>query len=52
MSAIGKRVQFAIVTKESLEKCSKILQKVDVYIDGESGVPQEEEDIFEKYIKI
>lgn len=57
MSVIGKRVQFAFGTKEALEKSNKILQKVDVYIDRESGtlyiVPQEEEeDLFEKYIKI
>ena len=57
MSIIGKRVQFAIGTKEALEKSNKIFQKVDVYIDRESGtlyiVPQEEEeDLLEKYIKI
>ena len=42
----GKTVKFAIGTKESLNKCGKILQQVDIFIDGESGilyiVPQEE----------
>lgn len=44
---IGKRFKIAIGTKESLNKCGKILQQVDCFIDGESGtlyiVPQEEE---------
>ena len=63
MSMNGKIVKFAIGTKESLEKSNKIFQKVDIYIDGESGIlyivpqeeyiePQKEEDLFEKYIKI
>lgn len=47
MSMIGKPLKIAIGTKESLQKCGKILQQVDVFIDGESGtlyiVPQEEE---------
>lgn len=44
---IGKRFKIAIGTRESLNKCGKILQQVDCFIDGESGtlyiVPQEEE---------
>ena len=43
----GKMVKFAIGTRESLNKSGKILQQVDVFIDGESGVlyivPQENE---------
>ena len=43
----GKTVKFALGTRESLNKCDKILQQVDIFIDGESGilyiVPQEEE---------
>ena len=45
---VGKTVKFAIGTRESLNKCNKIFQKVELYIDGESGVlyiiPQEEND--------
>ena len=44
---VGKTVKFAIGTRESLNKCGKILQQVDCFIDGESGtlyiVPQEDE---------
>lgn len=44
---VGKTFKIAIGTRESLNKCDKILQQVDVFIDGESGtlyiVPQEEE---------
>lgn len=47
MSMIGKTFRIAIGSRESLKKCNKILQKVDCYIDGESGtlyiVPQEDE---------
>lgn len=43
----GKMFKIAIGTKESLNKCGKILQQVDCFIDGETGtlyiVPQEEE---------
>ena len=43
----GKRFKIAIGTRESLNKCGKILQQVDCFIDGETGtlyiVPQEEE---------
>ena len=44
---VGKMFKIAIGTRESLNKCSKILQQVDCFIDGETGtlyiVPQEEE---------
>ena len=33
----GKTVRFALGSKESLLKSDKILQKVEMYIDGESG---------------
>ena len=43
----GKRFKIAIGTRESLNKCGKILQQVDCFIDGQTGtlyiVPQEEE---------
>ena len=43
----GKMFKVAIGTRESLNKCGKILQQVDCFIDGETGtlyiVPQEEE---------
>ena len=44
---IGKTFRIAIGTKESLKNTNKILQQVDCFIDGESGilyiVPQEDE---------
>lgn len=44
---VGKTFKIAIGTRESLNKYNKILQQVDCFIDGESGilyiVPQEEE---------
>ena len=44
---VGKRFKIAIGTRESLKNTNKILQQVDCFIDGESGilyiVPQEEE---------
>ena len=44
---IGKRFRIAIGTRESLKNTNKILQQVDCFIDGESGilyiVPQENE---------
>lgn len=44
---VGKMFKIAIGTRESLNKCGKILQQVDCFIDGETGclyiVPQEEE---------
>lgn len=47
---VGKMVKFALGTRESLKHCDKILKKVEIYIDGESGilyvVPEEEENIF------
>ena len=33
----GKTVKFALGSKESLMKMDRILQKVEMYIDGESG---------------
>ena len=45
MGMTGKMVRFALGTQEQLRSLNKILQKVDIYIDGESGtlyvVPQE-----------
>jgi hypothetical protein len=45
---ISKPVRFALGSRESLKHCDKILQKVEVYIDGESGtlyiVPEEEDE--------
>ena len=44
---IGKTFRIAIGAKESLKNTNKILQQVDCFIDGESGilyiVPQENE---------
>ena len=44
---VGKMFKIAIGTRESLNRCGKILQQVDCFIDGESGtlyiIPQEEE---------
>lgn len=44
----GKPVRFALGSRESLKHCDKILQRVEVYIDGESGilyiVPEEEDE--------
>ena len=44
---VGKRFKIAIGTRESLNKCGKILQQVDCFIDGQTGtlyiVPQEDE---------
>ena len=43
---IGKKVKFAIGTRESLYKLNKNLTEVEMYIDGESGtlyiVPKED----------
>ena len=33
----GKRFKIAIGTRESLNKCGKILQQVDCFIDGQTG---------------
>jgi hypothetical protein len=45
---INKQVRFALGSRESLKHCDKILQRVEVYIDGESGtlyiVPEEEDE--------
>ena len=44
---VGKRFKIAVGTRESLNKCGKILQQVDCFIDGQTGtlyiVPQEDE---------
>ena len=44
----GKPVRFALGSRESLKHCDKILQRVEIYIDGESGtlyiVPEEEDE--------
>ena len=44
---VGKMFKVAMGTRESLNKCGRILQQVDCFIDGETGtlyiVPQEEE---------
>lgn len=44
---VGKQVRFALGSRESLNHCDKILQRVEVYIDGDSGilyiVPEEED---------
>ena len=44
---VGKMFKIAIGTRESLNKCGKILQQVDCFIDGESGtlyvIPQEDD---------
>ena len=34
----GKTVRFAIGDRKSLMESKKILQKVEMYVDGESGV--------------
>ena len=50
---VGKTVKFAIGNKESLMKSNKILQKVEVYIDGESGtlyiVPEDNTELVSKF---
>lgn len=35
---VGKNVKFALGNRESLLKSNRILQKVEMYIDGESGI--------------
>ncbi len=51
----GKMVKFAIGTKENLMKMNKIFQKVEMYIDGESGClyicPVEEPLVLENEMK-
>jgi hypothetical protein len=46
---IGKRVDFKIGNRESLEKMNKVLIPVEMYIDGESGflylVPKDDIDL-------
>ena len=45
----GKRVQFKIGNRDSLEKLNRILIPVEMYIDGDSGVlylvPQDNVDL-------
>ena len=46
---IGKRVEFKIGNRDSLEKLNKVLIPVEMYIDGDSGflylVPQDDIDL-------
>ena len=46
---IGKRVDFKVGNRDSLEKLNKVLIPVEMYIDGESGflylVPKEDIDL-------
>lgn len=46
---IGKRVDFKIGNRDSLEKMNRVLIPVEMYIDGESGflylVPKEDIDL-------
>ena len=46
---IGKRVDFKVGNRDSLEKMNKVLIPVEMYIDGESGflylVPREDIDL-------
>ncbi len=50
---VGKSVKFALGNRESLLKCNKILQKVEMYIDGESGtiyvVPVDDIDLVSEF---
>ena len=45
-SMVGKMFNIAIGTRESLNRCGKMLQQVDCFIDGKSGtlyvIPQED----------
>ena len=49
----GKTVRFALGSKESLKNCKKILQKVEMYIDGESGtiyvVPEDDNELVSEF---
>ena len=46
---VGKRVDFKIGNRDSLEKMNRVLIPVEMYIDGESGflylVPKEDIDL-------
>ena len=46
---VGKRVDFMVGNRDSLEKLNKVLIPVEMYIDGESGflylVPREDIDL-------
>ena len=38
ISGVGKNVRFALGTKESLMKSDRIVEKVEVYLDRQSGM--------------
>lgn len=50
---MGKTVRFALGGRESLMKMDRILQKVEMYIDGESGtiyvVPVDDIDLVSEF---
>ena len=50
---VGKTVRFALGNKESLLKSDRIFQKVEMYIDGESGtiyvVPIDDTDLASEF---
>lgn len=50
---VGKRVDFKIGNRDSLEKMNKVLIPVEMYIDGESGilylVPQDDIDLKKEF---
>ena len=50
---VGKTVRFALGNKESLLKSDRIFQKVEMYIDGESGtiyvVPADDTDLVSEF---
>ena len=50
---IGKRVDFKIGNRDSLEKMNRVLIPVEMYIDGESGflylVPQDDIDLKKEF---
>ena len=50
---IGKRVDFKVGNRDSLEKMNKVLIPVEMYIDGESGtlylVPQDDIDLKKEF---
>ena len=50
---VGKRVDFKIGNRESLEKMNKVLIPVEMYIDGESGflylVPKDDIDLKKEF---
>ena len=50
---VGKRVDFKIGNRDSLEKMNRVLIPVEMYIDGESGflylVPQDDIDLKKEF---